>query len=85
MSSLLTKLLIQFTVSFISGKALKCLGKIDYADIVKFSGWCICGGTILEIVKFIQTNSWIAKTAAWCNDHYITAFIKWLFTYQRPT
>lgn len=40
------------TVSFICGKALKCFGKQDYADIIYMCGWLGVGANIC--ILFMQ-------------------------------
>lgn len=65
MGILLSKLLAQFAVTFISSKALKAFGKLDYAECIKFGGFCVAGGTIVEIVQFISNNSKIIGFFKW--------------------
>lgn len=67
MGLLIGKLASQIAVSVIANKALKCAGKIDYADIIKLGGWCIAGGTLVEIFNYIIENS------------VVIGFFKWLF------
>lgn len=67
MGVLIGKLVAQIAVSIIANKALKCTGKIDYADIIKLGGWCISGGTLVEIFNYIIENS------------ITIGFFKWLF------
>lgn len=57
MGVLIGKLASQIVVSVIASKALKCAGKIDYADIIKLGGWCIVGGTLIEIFNYSIDNS----------------------------
>lgn len=43
-------ILINGAITFISQKALKCLGKKDYADIISMTGWCLIGGSFVKFV-----------------------------------
>lgn len=53
MSGLLITLIKSVTVTIICNKSLKALGKIDYADIIKFCGFGICSITIIQMIKLI--------------------------------
>ncbi|MCY6957981.1 hypothetical protein [Clostridium brassicae] len=49
-------------VTLIVSKSLKCFGKRDYADIIKFSGICIMGVPVINLIRyFIENPPWFIK------------------------
>lgn len=51
MREILITILKMGTVSFISAKAMKCLGKLEYANIISFLGWLGIG---VEAIKLFD-------------------------------
>jgi hypothetical protein len=43
-------------ITFILSKAMRVFGKLDYADVIKFSGICLMGVNVLQIVICIIQN-----------------------------
>ena len=65
MGLLLSKLVKQIAISVICQKALKSIGKKDYADVTRLAGWCLYGCTFVDIYKYIMENSVIINIFKW--------------------
>ncbi|MGN9160056.1 hypothetical protein [Clostridium sulfidigenes] len=57
MGLLMGKLAKEIVISVICQKALKSFGKSDYADVVRLGGWCVYGCTIVQMYKWVMSNS----------------------------
>ena len=67
MSVLIISIIKSATVTLITTKTMKALGKIDYADIIKFSGIGVCSITGIELRLICNTiaNSEFARIIQW--------------------